>query len=77
MQNYTFCSCKENVDGRTCNACVAGAYQYPNCMTLNCDRTGTEEGICDQVSVFQLDGLEESVKPEGNSIYSCNLYCFV
>ena len=56
MQNKIYYSCKENVEGRKCDACVAGAYQYPNCMTCPCDRTGTEEEICDQVSIFPLDG---------------------
>jgi hypothetical protein len=57
-----FYSCKENVEGRKCDACVAGAYQYPGCLTCPCDRTGTEEEICDQVGIFPLDGLEATTK---------------
>ena len=61
MQNEMFYSCKENVEGRKCDACVAGAYQYPECMTCPCDRTGTEEEICDQVRIIQLDGIEANI----------------
>ena len=45
-------SCKENVEGRKCDACIAGAYSYPGCLTCPCDTTGTEIEICDQVFHF-------------------------
>jgi len=44
------CYCKENVEGRTCDQCTYGSYQYPNCETCDCNLSGTTEKICDQDS---------------------------
>ena len=46
------CFCKENVEGRTCDHCSYGSYQYPTCETCDCDVSGTTERICDQVKLF-------------------------
>ena len=50
-------SCKENVEGRKCDACVAGAYSYPDCLKCPCAEKGTEQEICDQV----FDEKDESM----------------
>ena len=44
------CYCKDNVEGRTCDHCSAGAFNYPECETCPCDLRGTTEDICDQGS---------------------------
>ena len=55
LQNSSFvlnvtCSCKENVAGRTCNRCEAGYYSFPYCDPCSCERKGTTEAVCDQVT---------------------------
>ncbi|XP_013408769.1 laminin subunit alpha isoform X2 [Lingula anatina] len=42
------CNCKANVDGRRCDKCTAGHYNFPQCSQCNCDTRGTTEEICDQ-----------------------------
>ena len=48
------CYCKENVEGRTCDHCTYGSYQYPTCETCDCELSGTTERICDQVGILLL-----------------------
>ena len=55
------CYCKENVEGRTCDHCSAGAYNYPECETCPCDLRGTTEDICDQVSLFDLKSFPDRI----------------
>lgn len=47
---YFLFRCKENVVGRTCDACKAGFYSFPYCDFCDCDTRGTTEEICDQAS---------------------------
>ncbi|XP_031783644.1 laminin subunit alpha [Nasonia vitripennis] len=42
------CKCKKNVEGRECNTCRAGHYQFPYCDKCDCDVRGTTEEICNQ-----------------------------
>lgn len=42
-------SCKENVEGRTCDHCVAGNWQFPDCKPCECDLRGTTVEVCNQV----------------------------
>ena len=47
------CNCAERVEGRQCDHCVWGAWNYPTCEACACDTKGTTEKICDQVSLVQ------------------------
>lgn len=55
------CACKDNVEGRTCDHCTYGSYQYPDCQTCDCDISGTTERICDQVT-FPFLPLTEKIR---------------
>lgn len=43
-------SCKENIEGRTCDRCVAGHWQFPYCANCECDLRGTTMEVCNQVN---------------------------
>ncbi len=43
------CSCRDFVEGRTCDICSAGYFSYPACNKCPCDLRGTTENICNQV----------------------------
>ena len=45
---------QDNVEGRTCDHCSAGAFNYPECETCPCDLRGTTEDICDQTTAACL-----------------------
>ena len=44
------CHCAERVEGRQCDHCVYGAWNYPSCEACDCDTKGTTEKICDQTT---------------------------
>jgi laminin alpha 3/5 len=53
------CYCKENVEGRTCDHCTYGSYQYPTCETCDCELSGTTERICDQVGIYTTVAFDQ------------------
>lgn len=51
------CPCLKNVDGLECNRCAPGYYNLASgegCQECNCDKDGSLEGSCNQVSVYDL-----------------------
>ena len=42
------CSCTSNTDGRRCDHCKNGFYDYPDCLECSCNRNGTTNEICDK-----------------------------
>lgn len=47
------CSCKENIDQRTCSQCELGYYKFPNttdgdCFECVCDSGGTTPDFCEK-----------------------------
>ena len=61
------CNCADRVEGRQCDHCVWGAWNYPTCDPCDCDTKGTTEKICDQVKLKNT-GFEicATVKFSGN-----------
>ena len=64
--------CKENVEGRGCDTCRAGAWEYPTCAECECEVKGTTEEICNQ------ETAECFCKPtvEGDRCDTCQLGYF-
>ena len=64
--------CKENVEGRGCDTCRAGAWEYPTCAECDCEVKGTTEEICNQ------ETAECFCKPtvEGDRCDTCQLGYF-
>ena len=64
--------CKENVEGRGCDTCRAGAWEYPTCDECDCEVKGTTEEICNQ------ETAECFCKPtvEGDRCDTCQLGYF-
>ncbi|XP_048219198.1 laminin subunit alpha-3 isoform X2 [Perognathus longimembris pacificus] len=44
------CRCKPRMTGRQCDQCASGFYHFPECLSCNCNRHGTEPAVCDQVT---------------------------
>lgn len=44
------CRCLPNIEGRHCDHCVMGHYDFPHCYSCKCDPRGTEKDICDQTN---------------------------
>lgn len=42
------CPCRSNIDGRSCDKCLAGFYFFPHCQLCDCDIRGVTEDICSQ-----------------------------
>ena len=49
------CNCADRVEGRQCDHCVWGAWNYPTCDPCDCDTKGTTEKICDQVKLAEFE----------------------
>lgn len=45
------CNCKDNYQGRLCDSCAVGFYQFPSCEQCDCDGPGVENvGSCDTLT---------------------------
>ena len=60
------CNCADRVEGRQCDHCVWGAWNYPTCDPCDCDTKGTTEKICDQVKLAEFEQMCANVKCPGN-----------
>lgn len=45
---YQFSSCRTHIEGRTCDKCLNGYYNFPHCEQCRCTKEGTTFDICDQ-----------------------------
>lgn len=41
-------SCRSNIEGRTCDQCINGHFNFPHCEKCNCNLDGTTFEICNQ-----------------------------
>lgn len=46
--NNGTCQCGPHIEGRTCNKCINGYFNFPNCEPCRCRREGTTFEICNQ-----------------------------
>ena len=44
---YGSCSCKKNYEGRKCDFCRLGYYDFPRCIECTCDERGANHKYCD------------------------------
>jgi len=44
------CPCKENFDGPECRKCAPKFYSFPNCTSCECEKEGSVDEACDQVT---------------------------
>lgn len=42
------CACRPNIEGRTCDHCHNGFFNFPHCQPCRCSHEGTTFEICDQ-----------------------------
>lgn len=47
--NNGTCQCERNIEGRTCDQCRAGFFEFPQCQQCRCSIEGTTNEICDAV----------------------------
>jgi len=43
------CECRDNIEGRACDVCTHGYYNFPHCQQCSCHKPGTELEVCDKV----------------------------
>ncbi|XP_037900995.1 laminin subunit alpha [Glossina fuscipes] len=43
------CECREHIEGRACDTCSNGYFDFPRCDQCSCNVDGTELEICDKV----------------------------
>uniref|UniRef100_A0A8C3IVW1 Laminin subunit alpha 3 n=1 Tax=Chrysemys picta bellii TaxID=8478 RepID=A0A8C3IVW1_CHRPI len=46
-KNNGQCKCRPGITGRRCDRCSPGSYSFPDCISCNCNRDGTEPDVCD------------------------------
>lgn len=46
--NNGTCACRPNIEGRTCDKCITGYYDFPHCKPCRCNQDGTTFEICNQ-----------------------------
>ena len=69
------CNCADRVEGRQCDHCVWGAWNYPTCEACTCDTKGTTEKICDQVSPESVSYQCIKCETSGNIGVSLQAQC--
>lgn len=42
------CSCRPNIEGRSCDKCINGYFSFPHCQPCRCSIEGTLPEICNQ-----------------------------
>lgn len=42
------CACGPNIEGRTCDKCINGHFNFPHCQPCRCSLEGTTAEVCDQ-----------------------------
>lgn len=47
LENGT-CDCLQNIEGRRCDRCLNGYFNFPHCQQCRCNIEGTTDEICDQ-----------------------------
>ncbi|KAL4838838.1 hypothetical protein H8958_020475 [Nasalis larvatus] len=65
------CRCKPRITGRQCDRCASGFYRFPECVPCNCNRDGTEPGVCNPgtgacLCKENVEGTECNVCREGS-----------
>lgn len=43
------CECRENIEGRACDVCANGYFNFPHCEQCSCHKPGTELEVCDKI----------------------------
>lgn len=43
------CECRDNIEGRACDECKNGFFDFPRCDRCSCHTAGTELEVCDKV----------------------------
>ncbi|KAG6933637.1 laminin subunit alpha 3 [Chelydra serpentina] len=46
-KNNGQCKCRPGITGQQCDRCSPGSYSFPDCISCNCNRDGTEPDVCD------------------------------
>ncbi|KAL5291286.1 epi-1 family protein [Megaselia abdita] len=42
------CDCRQNIEGRACDQCSNGYYDFPNCQRCLCNHAGSTYEVCDK-----------------------------
>nr|AAA28662.1 laminin A chain [Drosophila melanogaster] len=43
------CECRQNIEGRACDVCSNGYFNFPHCEQCSCHKPGTELEVCDKI----------------------------
>ena len=49
------CRCLLGFEGRNCDRCSDGYYNFPNCRPCNCDPAGTRSDQCNEDGLCKCD----------------------